>query len=229
MQFSSLPALPLWAQSALLALMLMFALLFLFMPFAVYGVKSRLREMELRLEEIRAELRVITSRLGGLEPPARTEWTPPPAPERPSPEFRAPGAPVRPVAATAPKPVDPVPAAPDPVQPPQAAPRSEEKAAPRTEQEGQPASAGTSPLAASPLRAARVTDAYEPHDTTPPEPVSPAAAVPRAASRMPWHTMRQDVREEPSVSFPEKKNSSTERPEPVLRWPGRHDRDNGPQ
>lgn len=82
--------LPLWAQLLLMAAGVLMALLFLLMPFAVFGVKGRLAEIELQLEEARGDLRVIATRLATLTPetgktdrsflPPREqerEWAPP--------------------------------------------------------------------------------------------------------------------------------------------------------
>ncbi|WP_338332418.1 hypothetical protein [Acetobacter sp. LMG 32666] len=48
---------PLWGQLLVLAVGIVFGLAFMMMPFAVFGVKSRLAELSLQLEELQAELR----------------------------------------------------------------------------------------------------------------------------------------------------------------------------
>lgn len=48
---------PLWGQLLVLAVGIVFGLAFMMMPFAVFGVKSRLSELSLQLEELQAELR----------------------------------------------------------------------------------------------------------------------------------------------------------------------------
>jgi hypothetical protein len=60
----SLPAwLPWWVPLVLLLPTLLWALSFLFMPFSVFGVKSRLEAIEARLDEIQNEMRHIAARL----------------------------------------------------------------------------------------------------------------------------------------------------------------------
>ncbi len=48
---------PWWAPLALLVPVLLWALCFLFMPFSVFGVKSRLESIEARLDELQNEIR----------------------------------------------------------------------------------------------------------------------------------------------------------------------------
>ena len=63
--------LPWWVPLALLVPALLWALSFLFMPFSVFGVKSRLEVIEARLDEIQNELRHLALRLpagGGPAP-----------------------------------------------------------------------------------------------------------------------------------------------------------------
>lgn len=48
---------PLWGQLLVLAVGIVFGLAFMMMPFAVFGVKSRLAELSLQLEELQAEMR----------------------------------------------------------------------------------------------------------------------------------------------------------------------------
>ena len=54
---------PWWANLAILIAGLLFALMFLLMPFAVFGVKGRLDLMEARLDEIQGEIRSLSLRL----------------------------------------------------------------------------------------------------------------------------------------------------------------------
>lgn len=64
LQMLNLPEwLPWWVPLALLVPALLWALSFLFMPFSVFGVKSRLEAIEARLEEIQNEIRHIALRL----------------------------------------------------------------------------------------------------------------------------------------------------------------------
>jgi len=62
--------LPWWAQIILGLVLFCLGVTYLLMPFAVFGLKPRLEEVELQLGEIRAELRVIGMRLAG-EPEGR--------------------------------------------------------------------------------------------------------------------------------------------------------------
>jgi hypothetical protein len=71
LQMPNLPDwLPWWVPLVLLVPTLLWALSFLFMPFSVFGVKSRLELIEARLEEIQNELRHVALRLptGGAGP-----------------------------------------------------------------------------------------------------------------------------------------------------------------
>ena len=55
--------LPWWVPIVLLVPALLYALAFLFMPFSVIGVKSRLEVIEARLDEIQGEIRHLSLRL----------------------------------------------------------------------------------------------------------------------------------------------------------------------
>ncbi len=90
---------PLWAQVLLLGLGIIVIVAFLLMPFAVYGVKGRLSEIALQLEDAKADLRVLTMRVGALVPEqtaarrkpeasaTQEEWIPPGVATPPAPEF----------------------------------------------------------------------------------------------------------------------------------------------
>ena len=54
---------PWWVPMVLLVPALLYGLAFLFMPFSVLGVKSRLEVMEARLDEIQQEIRHLALRL----------------------------------------------------------------------------------------------------------------------------------------------------------------------
>ncbi len=54
---------PWWANLVILIAGLLFALMFLLMPFAVFGVKGRLDLIEARLDEIQGEIRSLSLRL----------------------------------------------------------------------------------------------------------------------------------------------------------------------
>jgi len=77
---------PWWVPLVLLLPALLYALAFLFMPFSVIGVKSRLEVIEARLDEIQAEIRHLALRLPA---PSRGVdfdeiYTPRPAMSRPA-------------------------------------------------------------------------------------------------------------------------------------------------
>jgi hypothetical protein len=55
--------LPWWVPIVLLVPLLLYALAFLFMPFSVIGLKSRLEVIEARLDEIQGEIRHLSLRL----------------------------------------------------------------------------------------------------------------------------------------------------------------------
>jgi len=54
---------PWWVHLVLLLGLLLFGLLFLLMPFSVFGVKARLEGVEARLDEIQGEIRSLALRL----------------------------------------------------------------------------------------------------------------------------------------------------------------------
>lgn len=54
---------PWWVHLAILITMLLFGLMFLLMPFAVFGVKGRLELLDARLDEIQGEIRSLSLRL----------------------------------------------------------------------------------------------------------------------------------------------------------------------
>ena len=103
---------PWWVHLAVLLAGGLFALLFLAMPFAVFGLKGRLEGIEVRLDEIQAEIRSLSLRLpepAGMDDaylpaaadpydtgrggPARPPI--PPAPHSPPPPYAPPARPGR--------------------------------------------------------------------------------------------------------------------------------------
>jgi hypothetical protein len=62
---------PWWVPLVLLLPALLFGLAFLFMPFSVIGLKSRLESIEARLDEIQADLRQLSLRDGRARPSAQ--------------------------------------------------------------------------------------------------------------------------------------------------------------
>lgn len=59
----TLPGLPEWTGLIVLLVLLLLALCLVVMPFSVFGVKGRLDNIEAQLDELRAEMRVLASRL----------------------------------------------------------------------------------------------------------------------------------------------------------------------
>ncbi len=73
---------PWWVHLAILLAAGLFVLLYLAMPFAVFGVKARLEVIEARLDEIQAEIRSLSLRLpepAGMDDPAPPASRYPPA------------------------------------------------------------------------------------------------------------------------------------------------------
>jgi hypothetical protein len=54
---------PWWLQLLVVVVVILLGLAFLFMPFSVFGVKSRLEAVEARLDEIQGEIRSLALRL----------------------------------------------------------------------------------------------------------------------------------------------------------------------
>jgi len=54
---------PWWLQLLVVVVAILMGLAFLFMPFSVFGVKSRLEAVEARLDEIQGEIRSLALRL----------------------------------------------------------------------------------------------------------------------------------------------------------------------
>ncbi len=86
---------PWWIQLAILMVAILFGFALLMMPFAVFGLKSRLELIEAQLEDIHAELRMLATRLPDLarrtarpaeQEPVADEIMPRPRPARPRPQ-----------------------------------------------------------------------------------------------------------------------------------------------
>ena len=79
--------LPWWGLLLTLIPAAIYLLLFLLMPFSVFGVKDRLEVLDARLDEIQGEIRLLTLRFaerGPLEPePRAAPHSRPPIPPRP--------------------------------------------------------------------------------------------------------------------------------------------------
>jgi len=58
----TLPGLPEWTGLVALLVLLLLALCLLVMPFSVFGLKGRLDSIEAQLDDLRAELRMVTAR-----------------------------------------------------------------------------------------------------------------------------------------------------------------------
>lgn len=93
---------PWWGQLVILVIAILFAIAFLMMPFAVFGLKGRLDFLEAQLDDIHAELRMLGMRLPDADravarssAPVVQELAPPPGPAasrppRPSSQSRPP-------------------------------------------------------------------------------------------------------------------------------------------
>jgi hypothetical protein len=73
--------LPWWVPILLLAPVLLYGLMFLFMPFGILGVKARLEAIEARLDEIQGEIRRLVLRMPEPLPGSHFDeaYTPPAA------------------------------------------------------------------------------------------------------------------------------------------------------
>ncbi|GAB6966279.1 hypothetical protein JCM25156A_03160 [Komagataeibacter kakiaceti JCM 25156] len=69
---------PPWAQAALVVGGLLFALVWLLVPFAVFGVKGRLDNLAVQLDDLQAQLRVMAMGPGSTPPSAPVGMTAPP-------------------------------------------------------------------------------------------------------------------------------------------------------
>ncbi|MCE2574742.1 hypothetical protein [Komagataeibacter sp. FNDCR2] len=69
---------PPWAQAALVVGGLLFALVWLLVPFAVFGVKGRLDNLAVQLDELQAQLRVMAMGPGSAPPAAPVDMATPP-------------------------------------------------------------------------------------------------------------------------------------------------------
>ena len=88
---------PWWVPLVLLLPALLYGLAFLFMPFSVIGLKSRLESIDARLDDIQSELRHLAPRGAKAAAEFDDVYVPPPAPRRAEPVV-SPVAAVRPVA-----------------------------------------------------------------------------------------------------------------------------------
>lgn len=84
-QFIQLPEwMPWWALLAVLVPVALYALLFMAMPFSVFGVKPRLEAIETRLDEIQSDIRSLALRLPerGVSADTQDDRPPPIPPAR---------------------------------------------------------------------------------------------------------------------------------------------------
>ena len=93
---------PWWVHLVILLAALFLAIMFALMPFSVFGTKARLEAIEVRLDEIQAEIRSLALRLpeiagdDGDGPKARgRSWLPPIPPPPSQPPRRDPSRPTR--------------------------------------------------------------------------------------------------------------------------------------
>lgn len=165
---------PLWAQLLVIALVIVFGLAFLMMPFAVFGVKGRLMELELQTREMQAELRAMAMRLAAGQGAAQGTWQ---------------GNGARPVQEAAQN------------RPPMSAGVPEGV---QVEEIYPPEPVRPSPILSAPvltpLRTPKVSDAYEPRRDAPPAPnLEPEPREASGRRVMPWHESQKDAsgRQEP--------------------------------
>jgi hypothetical protein len=87
----TIPGMPPWVGLVLLAAIAVSILAFLAMPFAVFGVKSRLEAIEAELADLRVEIRTMALQATGggtARPPVEVDYVAPPARGGPrAPEF----------------------------------------------------------------------------------------------------------------------------------------------
>ena len=105
--FLQLPGwLPWWAFFAIVVPVALYGLLFLAMPFSVFGVKSRLEQIDSRIEDLQQEIRSLAIRLAeppvAQRDPTRLRPPPPAAAEPDLPRLQPPLIPVRAAAAMRP-------------------------------------------------------------------------------------------------------------------------------
>ena len=79
MQYLQLPEwLPWWAVLAVLVPVALYGLLFVAMPFSVFGIKPRLESIEARLDDIQGDIRSLALRLPERGGPSAADLDPPP-------------------------------------------------------------------------------------------------------------------------------------------------------
>lgn len=64
-----IPGLPAWTGLAVLLVLALFALAWLCMPFAVFGLKSRMEMLEAQIDDLQAEIRALAMRLAEMPRP----------------------------------------------------------------------------------------------------------------------------------------------------------------
>jgi hypothetical protein len=87
----AIPGLPEWTGLIILALIALFAVAFILMPFSVFGLKGRMEAMEAQLDDIQAEIRGLALRLPDSRgrPAVAEDWIEPPSAYRDPPMPRA--------------------------------------------------------------------------------------------------------------------------------------------
>ncbi|MCE2564098.1 hypothetical protein [Komagataeibacter sp. FNDCF1] len=225
---------PPWAQAVLLVGGVLLALVWLLVPFAVFGVKGRLDGLAIQIDDLQAELRVLAMGLNApAAPPAASPAGPEPLADAPSPRHAQPAAPL-----WEPEPPRPatMPARPDHAEGDSDIPAYARRAphAPR-----QPAATAppAMPLRPEPAEPPRVRDVAEEWPSRPVAPAAPAHppeplraerdAGPALSewSRGPARTTAREAaaaahRPVRASVWPPERGS---RAEPTLRWPPRPD------
>ncbi|KAB8124902.1 hypothetical protein D3W54_12640 [Komagataeibacter medellinensis] len=215
---------PPWAQAVLLVGGILFTLVWLLVPFAVFGVKGRLDNLAIQLDDLQAELRVMS--MGINTPPTST----------PMPVAQAdPAAPV-------PRRQPPAPAGTDPVWDPTPAARPPARAVPEpVEDESDipayerraPRSSPAAPVSVAPPRAEPATGRGGTEDwpprpaKAPPASREPASRADEGPSLSEWSRRLPGSAPDSAAVRPLRASvwppERGQRAEPTLRWPPRRE------
>lgn len=223
---------PLWMQFLIALGAAALGLIFLLMPFSVFGVKPRLEEVELQLSEVRAELRVLTMRLARNEPETGPSGEP---------VFRPPTRDTREAAASAPERPqhttrDPMPWSSPPYEANQPRPDVRKPPADTPRHATAPASRPENRYEDQP-KPDHVSQILRPTHFEPPPREAPRQAPPPAWNASPTSPTPEPRRQEPPVRqreemsprpdedarrrYDDESGNRRPRSEPTLRWPPR--------